>query len=149
METWILGAITFFVALDYGINTFIDFLNHRSAGRPLDSELKELYDEKEHQRSVTYQAANYKVSFVSSTVTFVLLILALTYQWFAALDEFVRDRWSNEIVISLIFIGILSLISNLISLPFGIYSTFKVEAQFGFNKSTVATFVTDLIKGDP
>jgi STE24 endopeptidase len=147
METWILGAITFFVALDYGINTFIDFLNHRSAGRPLDPELTELYDESEHRRSVAYQSANYRTSFVSSTLSFVLLILALTYEWFAALDGFVRDRWSNEIVISLIFIAILAIISNLLALPFGIYSTFKVEAEYGFNKSTVATFVTDLIKG--
>jgi STE24 endopeptidase len=147
METWILGAITFFVALDYGINTFVDFLNHRSSKRPLDRELSELYDEKEHRRSVEYQAANYKVSFISSTLFFVLLILALTYEWFAALDSFVRDQWSNEIVISLAFIGILTLFSNLISLPFGIYSTFKVEAKYGFNKSTVATFVSDLIKG--
>ncbi len=147
METWILGAITFFVALDYGINTFVDFLNHRSSKKPLDSELSELYDEKEHRRSVDYQAANYKVSFISSTLFFVLLILALTYEWFAALDSFVREQWSNEIVISLAFIGILTLLSNLISLPFGIYSTFKVEAKYGFNKSTVATFVSDLIKG--
>lgn len=147
METWILGAITFFVALDYGINTFVDFLNHRSSKRPLDSELSELYDEKEHRRSVEYQAANYKVSFISSTLFFVLLILALTYEWFAALDSFVREQWSNEIVISLAFIGILTLFSNLISLPFGIYSTFKVEAKYGFNKSTVVTFVSDLIKG--
>lgn len=147
METWILGSITFFVALDYGINTFVDFLNHRSSKRPLDSELSELYDEKEHRRSVEYQAANYKVSFISSTLFFVLLILALTYEWFAALDSFVREQWSNEIVISLAFIGILTLLSNLISLPFGIYSTFKVEAKYGFNKSTVATFVSDLIKG--
>lgn len=147
METWILGAITFFVALDYGINTFVDFLNNKSSKKPLDNELSELYDEKEHRRSVDYQAANYKVSFISSTLFFVLLILALTYEWFAALDSFVREQWSNEIVISLAFIGILTLLSNLISLPFGIYSTFKVEAKYGFNKSTVATFVSDLIKG--
>jgi len=147
METWILGAITFFVALDYAINTFVDFLNHRSSKRPLDPELAGLYDEKEHRRSVDYQAANYKVSFVSSTLFFLILITALTFDWFAALDGWVRDQWSNEIVISLVFIGILTLLSNLISLPFGIYSTFKVEAEYGFNKSTVTTFVTDLIKG--
>jgi STE24 endopeptidase len=63
------------------------------------------------------------------------------------LDEAVRDRFSNEIVISLVFIGVLVLISNLISLPFSIYSTFKVEEEFGFNKSTPATFVADLVKG--
>ena len=147
MELWILGLITFFVALDYGINTFVDFLNHESSKKPLTPELTGLYDENEHKRSIAYQAANYRLSFLTSTLFFILLIAALTYEWFANLDDFVRDRFSNEIVISLVFIGILALISNLISLPFGIYSTFKIEARFGFNKSTVGTFVSDLIKG--
>ena len=147
MEMWILGFITFFVALDFAINTFVDFLNHESSKRPLDPEIAELYDEQEHRKSVEYQAANYRVSLLSSTFFFLLLILALTYDWFAALDGFVRERSSNEIVISLLFIGSLAMISNLLSLPFGIYSTFRVEARFGFNKSTVGTFVSDLVKG--
>ena len=147
MELWILGLITFFVALDYGINTFVDFLNHESSKKPLAPELAGLYDEAEHKRSIAYQAANYRTSFITSTLFFILLILALTYEWFASLDGFVRERFDNEIAISLVFIGILAMLSNLISLPFGIYSTFKVEAKFGFNTSTVGTFISDLIKG--
>lgn len=147
MDMWILGFITFFVALDFAINTFVEFLNHESSKKPLDPEMAALYDEQEHHKSVAYQAAKYRVSLLSSTFFFVLLILALTYEWFASLDGFVRDLSSNEIVTSLLFVGILTLISNLLSLPFGIYSTFRVEERFGFNKSTVATFIGDLIKG--
>lgn len=147
MEMWILGLITFFVALDFAVNTFVDFLNHESSKKPLDPEIAGLYDEQEHRKSVEYQAAKYRVSLLSSTFFFILLILALTYDWFAGLDGLVRERSSNEMVVSLLFIGSLTLISNLLSLPFGIYSTFRVEANFGFNKSTVATFVADLIKG--
>lgn len=147
MEMWILGLITFFVALDFAVNTFVDFLNHESSKKPLDPEIAGLYDEQEHRKSVEYQAAKYRVSLLSSTFFFILLILALTYDWFAVLDGLVRERSSNEMVVSLLFIGSLTLISNFLSLPFGIYSTFRVEANFGFNKSTVATFVADLIKG--
>ena len=144
---WILGLITFFVALDFAVNTFVDFLNHESSKKPLDPEIAGLYDEQEHRKSVEYQAAKYRVSLLSSTLFFILLILALTYDWFALLDEFVRERSSNEMVVSLLFIGLLTLISNFLSPPFGIYSTFRVEAHFGFNKSSIATFVADLIKG--
>lgn len=147
MENWILGAITFFVAFDFAVDSYLNFLNHRASKKPVAAEIADLYDPAEQKRSVEYAAANYKVSFVSSSITFVLMILALTFKWFALLDEAVRDRFSNEIVISLVFIGVLVLISNLISLPFSIYSTFKVEEEFGFNKSTPATFVADLIKG--
>lgn len=147
MENWILGLITFFVAMDFAIDTYVNFLNQRSSKKPLAPELADLYDPAEQRRSVQYAAANYKVSLISSSLTFALMILALTFNWFAKLDEYVRRNFDGEIVISLVFIAILVLISNLISLPFGIYSTFKVEADFGFNKSTPLTFIADLVKG--
>jgi STE24 endopeptidase len=147
VDNWILGVITFFVAMDFAIDTYVNFLNHRSSKKPVAPEIADLYDPAEQKRSVAYAAANYRVSLISSCISFILMILALTFNWFANLDDFVRSRFDSEIVISLVFIGVLALISNLISLPFGIYSTFKVEAEFGFNKSTPITFITDLAKG--
>jgi len=153
MENWVLVLITFFIALDYGVNTFVNFLNHESSKKPLDGDSQKLYLEDEHKRSIKYAAANYKSAFLSSTLFFIIFVLALTYNWFAALDNTIRERLSDnsgyfsEIIISLVFIGSLAVISNLISLPFGIYNTFKIEAEYGFNKSTPKTFVLDLIKG--
>jgi STE24 endopeptidase len=39
------------------------------------------------------------------------------------------------------------LISSLLELPFSIYSTFVIEERFGFNRTTVKTFIVDIIKG--
>ena len=39
------------------------------------------------------------------------------------------------------------LISSLLELPFSIYSTFVIEERFGFNRTTVKTFIIDIIKG--
>jgi len=38
-------------------------------------------------------------------------------------------------------------LQQLVSLPFSIYSTFVIEEKFGFNKTTVKTFIIDIIKG--
>ena len=40
----------------------------------------------------------------------------------------------------------LLLISSLLGLPFSWYSTFVIEARFGFNQTTLATWIKDLIK---
>jgi STE24 endopeptidase len=45
-----------------------------------------------------------------------------------------------------IFIGILSLLNFLLSLPFSIYDTFVIEAKYGFNNTTVKIFITDILK---
>jgi STE24 endopeptidase len=39
------------------------------------------------------------------------------------------------------------LVSSLLELPFSIYSTFVIEERFGFNRTTVKTFIIDIIKG--
>ena len=41
----------------------------------------------------------------------------------------------------------LILISALLDLPFSIYSTFVIEEKFGFNRTTVKTFIIDMLKG--
>ncbi len=40
-----------------------------------------------------------------------------------------------------------TIISSTISLPISLYSTFRIEARYGFNKMTLRMFVLDLIKG--
>lgn len=47
---------------------------------------------------------------------------------------------------SLVFFAVTTLISTVESLPFSYYKTFVLEEKFGFNKSTVKVWTTDLIK---
>ena len=67
--------------------------------------------------------------------------------WFAWLDRQIRDRFDNNLEITVIFIGILIVVSMLSNLPISYYSTFVIEEKFGFNKSTKKLFVADAIKG--
>ena len=48
--------------------------------------------------------------------------------------------------IALLF-GIIAFVSDIISTPFSVYHTFVIESKFGFNKTTLKTFVLDKIKG--
>lgn len=47
---------------------------------------------------------------------------------------------------SVLFVVSLTLFSLVTDLPFKIYKTFVIEEKYGFNKTTVRTFVCDLIK---
>jgi STE24 endopeptidase len=48
---------------------------------------------------------------------------------------------------ALLFFGILGLIADILGTPFSVYATFVIEERFGFNKTTVKTFILDKIKG--
>ena len=54
---------------------------------------------------------------------------------------------SNEIKISLIFLGLTVALGTVTSLPFELYSTFRIEKKHGFNKQTIGLFISDKIKG--
>lgn len=143
----LLNVLVVIVVLGFVLEELLGYLNQRSAKQPIDPDIAHLYDEGERQRSIAYGAAKYKVGLVSSAVSTVILVAALVFGWLADLDTWVRGIVSSEIVVSLLFIAALSVIGWWISLPFGLYSTFVIEARFGFNKTTWKTFITDTIKG--
>lgn len=52
----------------------------------------------------------------------------------------------SQIAYIFTFVVIETLISNFISVPFDYYKTFVIEEKHGFNKSTITTFLTDMVK---
>ncbi|KAL8661451.1 MAG: hypothetical protein Q9202_005570 [Teloschistes flavicans] len=55
--------------------------------------------------------------------------------------------FTGEIAHTLIFFFTYNLITTIINLPISYYSTFVLEEKYGFNKSTVKLWATDLLKG--
>lgn len=66
---------------------------------------------------------------------------------FRIFDDFAVSFGFGSIVTGLIYTGLLIAASSVIMFPFSIYSTFVIEEKFGFNKTTVKTFIMDIIKG--
>ena len=143
----LLTILVSIVVAAYIVESLLDRLNQSTARNPLDPKIAHLYDPIEREKSIAYSAEKTNFGFISSTFSTVIMILALALGWFAVLDELIRERFENEIVISLLFIAVLSVISWWLNLPFQLYSIFKIEAKYGFNKTTVATFISDAIKG--
>ena len=143
----LLTALVLIVVLAYIVESVLDNLNQSRARNPLDPKIAGLYDAQERERSIAYSAEKNRFGFYSATFSTVVMVLALSYGWFATIDNWVRERIENQIVISLAFIALLSVISWWLNLPFQLYSIFGIEAKYGFNKITPKTFITDAIKG--
>ena len=142
----LLTSLVLIVLITYILEALLDQLNQSRARDPLDSSISNLYDVNERERSIAYSSAKTRFGFYSSTFSTIVLILALAYGWFATLDNWIRDRFENQILISLTFIASLSIISWWLNLPFQLYSIFGIEAKYGFNKITPRTFIADTNK---
>ena len=145
--TTILNAAILILVASFLFDVVLNRLNLKHSEKPIDPEFSFLYDDQKRESALEYQRVNYKTNLLSDSITTVFTVLVLALGGFGAVDKFVRTYSDNEILIGLGFIAIVSLLGSIISLPFSIYSTFVIEAKFGFNKTTVKTFVTDKIKG--
>lgn len=135
------------ILIEFVLDIVSNWLNLKALSPKLPDEFEEVYDEQTYATSQEYTRVNTKFGFITGTFDLILLLLF----WFAGgfnwLDQWARAFDFGVIGTGLIFIGALSIGKMVLSLPFGIYSTFVIEERFGFNKTTVKTYITDMLKG--
>jgi STE24 endopeptidase len=129
------------------LNLLADGLNLKNISSELPKSFRGVYEADRYRKSQQYLKVHTQFGwFVAAFNLFVLLVF-----WFAKgfplLDRWVRALELGPIFSGLIYIGILLLLKGLLSLPFSIYHTFVIEARFGFNKTTPATYILDMLKG--
>ncbi len=139
---FIIGAIL----LDYGLNLLVSILTIKSLDPNLPQEFKDVFDEKKYLTSQEYTKTVNKFSIVKDTIMTIIVLCFILLGGFNKLDVWVRSLGFSEIITGLIFIGVLFLGMMLLELPFSLYSTFVIEERFGFNKTTIKTFILDTIK---
>ena len=135
------------LVVSYIIDQALDYLNAKHFGDPLPEPLKDVFDETEYKKSQAYKKERYKFSVISSTVSLIATLLFFYLDGFAYVDNVARTFSNNEIVIALVFFGIILFASDILSTPFSYYSTFVIEEKYGFNKTTPKTFFLDKLKG--
>ena len=101
---------------------------------------------KQHQKAANYTIAKLKVNYLEILFSTLVLLLWTLGGGLNYLDNVWRSLTDNSLTIGVGFIISLILVGVLIDLPFSLYRTFVLEAKFGFNKTTVATLVSDIFK---
>ena len=145
--TTILYVIITIVIADYLLERGLSFLNCRSIAMQLPDEVKGIYSEEKYQQSQEYKRANCRFELVTASLKLVILLALLMGGGFAIIDELARGMVRAELLVSLLFFALLLFASEILFLPFELYHTFVLEERFAFNKTTLATFITDKIKG--
>ena len=133
--------------LDFVIDKLIDHLNAKHFDDPIPKELNDVYDKDEYQKSQSYKKENYQFSLISSSFSMVVTLAFFLLDGFAWVDQFARSYGNSDIMVALIFFGVIVIGSSIINTPFSYYQTFVIEEKYGFNKSSKKLFIIDKIKG--
>ena len=145
-ENW-LYLIIGLVIFNYLFSTVLDFINGKNWRTEIPPVMKDFYHEDKYLKAKNYSKEKGKVSLISSTLSTLITLLFLVFDGYGWLDNFISLYYDIPFLKSGIFFLVLFILSDFISIPFSCYNTFVIEEKYGFNKTTVKTFVLDKIKG--
>ena len=101
---------------------------------------------KAHRKAADYTVSKTRFAMVAGVIDALLLLGWTLGGGLEFLDQSWRAAGFNELVTGTLFLLSVFLISGLLDLPATLYQTFVIEQRFGFNHSTPALFVADLLK---
>ncbi len=133
------------VIINFIVNEVLKFLNNKWRGRKIPDVLNEVYSTDRYITYVNYKRETYRLSVITATINLVV-ILAMLIFGFSFLDNWLRLFVDKEIFISILFICVIGIAMDIISLPFDLYETFVIEQKYGFNRTTLKTFILDKLR---
>jgi len=141
----ILAAYVLIQSADYWLD-YINIRHMKEKGLAIPAGFEGYIDEellkKTHAYTIEHNTVGLIESVISNIITLVIIyggLLALYSSWISSLA-------GSFIIQGLLFFLLLSYAGSLLSIPFSLYNTFKIENKYGFNTMTMKLWITDLIK---
>ncbi len=145
MNFWLIVIIIILLS-SHIIETVASYLNIKNISNDIPNEFKDIYDQIEYRHSQNYLHVTTIFSILQNSFNLLLIILFLLYGGFNLIDTWARGFNFSPVITGVIYIGTLLFCISFLNIPFSIYSTFVIEEKFGFNRSTIPTFIADIIK---
>ncbi len=100
-----------------------------------------------HRKAADYTIARTRFGLVETGVETVLLLALTLGGGLAALVGWTGSPGSGSLVSDLALVVAVALLAGVIGLPLSYVNTFGIEAKFGFNRTTLAIWLADIVKG--
>ena len=104
----------------------------------------------DHQRAADYTLAKGRFGLLVMAAGHGVLLAWTLLGGLDALNSLIRDAVQPRLgtmAYQLALLSAFALIGGAIDLPFELYSTFRLEQRFGFNRNTARLYIADLLKG--
>jgi STE24 endopeptidase len=137
MIATIIGIYTFYILVRLYVSVmqigYINQIKRRGAV---------LMGEREYLDAANYAVAKEKLGMFETFVEFGLFVI-----WIGGLMRWLDESFAvqSESVHAIVVVMGMILINSLVQLPFAWIAKFKIDSQYGFNRSTVAQFVKDTL----
>ena len=129
--------------LEHIYTLVLNIVQARSAANPIPANVADVYDGETYTRWRAYNGEKSKLSILRTIVSWVLTMALLALNFHAAAASIFPDTVFMQLL------GVIlaqTLVETLVFLSFGWVDTMVIEQKYGFNKTTVKTFVIDQVR---
>lgn len=145
MNCYLVFILTILIGT-YFLELIIEWLNIKNLSPDLPEEFINFYDKEKYKQSQEYLKETTVCFQINKTFFALLTLFFIIYNGFNYVDIFARSFNHGDIVTGLIFTGTLVFGYEFLEMPFAVYETFILEKKYGFNTTTIKTFIFDIIK---
>ena len=139
--------IVLFIVADFLLERVLALLNAKKIGIAIPPILEGIYDNEKYQKQQRYSLVNYKFGIFTSSFNVFILLIMFAFVLFGLLDGVLRGVIENELLLTLVFFGVLFFANDILNTPFDYHQTFVIEEKFEFNKLSKGLFFIDKLKG--
>ena len=137
LEIFVIAYCLYFIFNTYTSFMQIGFVKDAKKLKPI------ILDSNKYAEAANYSIEKEKIAIASSFYDFILFMLWIGFG-LAFLDSLItiEEVWLKAVV----FIDLFIIINWFLTLPFDLYSTFKLNKKYGFSNMTPALFIKDTLK---
>jgi STE24 endopeptidase len=137
LEIFVIAFCLYFIFNTYTSFMQIGYIKNAKNLKPI------ILDSSKYQEAANYSIEKEKLAICSSFYDFILFILWIGFG-LSFLDSLVQIEsfWLKAVV----FVDLFIIINWVLTLPFELYSTFKLNKKYGFSNMTPALFIKDTVK---
>lgn len=149
MDTWLIASVWGLVLAVWCMQNILDWRQIRQV-RQRQMEVPHAFQAKisldTHQKAAAYTVAKIQVNIWGRTLEYAWLLWLTTGGGVARIDAAWRTYNLNAMTHGVACIVTVLFLGALLELPSTVWRTFRVEAQFGFNRMSVGLFVQDWLR---
>ncbi len=146
------GFAFLYFLIVYGIAAFefslliLNYRHSKVSKASLPEALRDVYTRELVDSSVEYTRAKGRLKILSALIEVIALSVGI-FWLFPLLEGWSVSLAGSFVWQGVIFFTLMALGSYLLSMPFSLYSTFVLEREYGFNRTSVSTYLKDTAKG--
>lgn len=135
--------VLLFLVLGSVYDLVLNIVQYRSAGNPTPENLSDVYDVDTYQKWKRYSAEKSRLSIIKTVCVFLCDFVLLVTNVYAAFAGLLPDSnlWQ---LLSVVLLA--SAVSTVVSIVFRYIDTMVIEQKYGFNRSSMKTFVFDCVR---